>query len=64
METVKALGVVDVEPAVKPEKFKKEAVEEVRLLREKKMHDQFLRQLEEKGDVINGTWNWLKRKLT
>ena len=30
MEKVKALGVVDVEAAVKPEKFKKEAVEEVK----------------------------------
>ena len=30
MEKVKASGVVDVEAAVKPEKFKKEAVEEVK----------------------------------
>ena len=29
-EKVKASGVVDVEAAVKPEKFKKEAVEEVK----------------------------------
>ena len=25
------------------------------------MHDQFLRQLEQKGDDVNGTWNWLKK---
>ena len=30
METVKASGVVDVEAAVNPERFKKEAVEEVK----------------------------------
>ena len=30
IETVKASGVVDVEAAVKPEKFKKESVEEVK----------------------------------
>ena len=30
MEKVKASGVVDVEAAVKPEKFKKESVEEVK----------------------------------
>ena len=53
METVKASGVVDVEPAVKPAKFKKEAVEEVKSSREKKMRDQFLRQLEKKGHQRN-----------
>ena len=30
MEKVKASGVIDVEAAVKPEKFKKEAIEEVK----------------------------------
>ena len=49
---------------VKPEKFKKEAVEEVKSLGEKKVNDQFLRQLEGKGDVINGTFQWLKKELT
>ena len=49
---------------MKPEKFKKEAVEEVKSFGEKKAHDQFLRQLEEKGDVINGTCKSLKKELT
>ena len=35
LETVKAFGVVDLEAAVKPEHFKKEAVEEVKSQREK-----------------------------
>ena len=30
--------------------------------REKKIHGEFLRQLEEEGVDINGTWNWLKKK--
>ena len=41
LETVKASGVVELEAAVKPEQFKKEAVEEeMKTWREKKMHGQ------------------------
>ena len=65
LETVKAPGAVDSEAAVQPEQFKKEAVgEKVTSWREKKIHGEFLRQLEEEGVDINGTWNWLKKKLT
>ena len=60
--TVKASGVVELEAAVKPEQSKKEAVEEeMKTWREKKMHGQFLRQLDELGVDIKGTWNWLKK---
>ena len=62
LETVKASGVVDLEAAVKPEQFKKEAVEEeMKTWREKKMHGKFLRQLDEVGVDIKGSWNWLKK---
>ena len=55
-------GVVELEAAVKPEQFKKEAVEEeMKTWREKKMHGQFLRQLDEVGVDIKGTWNCLKK---
>ena len=58
---MKASGVVELEAAVKPEQSKKEAVEEeMKTWREKKMHGEFVRQLDEVGVDIKGTWNWLK----
>ena len=62
LETVKAPGVVDLKVAVQLEQFKEKAVgEKVKSWREKKIHGEFLRQLEEEGIDINGTWNWLKK---
>ena len=51
---------VDLEAPVKPEYYKKGAVEEeeVTSWRENKIHGQFLRQLEKEGVDINGRiWN-------
>ena len=48
LEAVKSAGIVDVVNCVKPEEFKKKCVEDrEKYWREKKMYEQFLRELEE-----------------
>ena len=64
LEAVKSAGIVDVMNCVKPEEFKKKRVEDgEKSWREKKMHGQFLRELEETDVDKDRTWDWIKSQI-